>query len=205
MLSESRAKANKIMTRIEKLEESVRNLYKAQDPERSDWADWLGEHHVFLVAGKAAKLADMYGANPDLAQAAALLHDIADTKMSRFAQTHEETSLHMARELMKAAGFNDAEIKLAVDDAIRYHGCHDGRIPNSLEGKVLASADAAAHLQSDYYIFATWALGKEKDLPEVKKWVLKKIDRDFNNKILFDDIKDLCRKDYEQLKELFSR
>ena len=94
---------------------------------------------------------------------------------------------------------------LAVDDAIRYHSCHDGRTPNSLEGKILATADSMAHLQSDFYIFATWAMGKKKDLPDVKRWVLKKLDRDFNNKILFDDIKDLCRKDYMQLTDFFNR
>lgn len=62
--------------------------------------------------------------------------------MSRFADNHEEASLTMARELMQRAGFDETEIRLTVDDAIRLHGCHEGRIPASIEGKVLATADA---------------------------------------------------------------
>ena len=193
------------MKRLELLERNVQELYAAKDPNRADWADWLGENHVFVVADNASELARRYSANEELARAAAVLHDIADTKMSRFADNHEEMSLQIGRRLMKGADFSDAEIKLVVDDAVRYHSCHDGHIPESLEGKILASADSMAHLQTDFYIFATWMLGKENPLPDVKSWVLKKLDRDFNNKILFDDVHEECRKDYENLKELFSR
>lgn len=193
------------MKRLELLEHNVQELYVAKDPNRADWADWLGENHVFVVADNASELARRYSANEELARAAAVLHDIADTKMSRFADNHEEMSLQIGRRLMKGADFSDAEIKLVVDDAVRYHSCHDGHIPESLEGKILASADSMAHLKTDFYIFATWTLGKEKPLPEVKNWVLKKLERDFNNKILFDDVREECRDDYEKLKELFHR
>lgn len=194
------------MTRIENLEQSVGELYAAHSPERADWADWLGENHVFLVANNATELAQRYGANEELARAGALLHDIADTKMSRFAPEHEETSLAIARELMHQAGFTEDEIKLTVDDAIRYHSCHDGHVPESIEGKVLATADSKAHLLSDFYLFATWAMGKEsKSLEEVKRYVLKKIERDFHDKIQFDEVREECRVAYGSLKALFSR
>lgn len=194
------------MTRIEVLEQSVRDLYAAHDPERADWADWLADNHVFLVANNASKLAQRVGANEELARAAALLHDIADAKMSRFADGHEETSLSIARELMQQAGFSEDEIKLTVDDAIRLHSCHDGRVPTSLEGSVLATVDSQAHLLSDFYVFAAWAFGKEgKSLAEAKAYVLKKIDRDFYDKIRFDDVRNECQSAYDNLKALFSR
>lgn len=194
------------MTRIETLEDSVRARYAAKNPSRAAWADWLGDNHVFVVADNASQLAVNKGANAELARAAALLHDIADTEMSRFDDAHEEASLRIARKLLEEAGFAKDEIDIVVDDAIRHHSCHDGRIPASLEGRVLAAADSMAHLQSDFYVFATWALGGEtKGLPDVKRWALKKINRDFNDKILFDDVRDSCREDYEWLKELFSR
>lgn len=194
------------MTRIQKLEQLVTDLYAAKNPERADWADWLGENHVFLVADNATVLAKRYGANEELARAAALLHDIADTKMSRFAPEHEEVSLQMARELMQQAGFDEKEIQLTVDDAIRLHGCHDGQVPESIEGKVLASADSQAHLLSDFYLFATWSFGKEgKSLVELKRYVLKKIDRDFHDKIRFDEVTKECQAAYDSLQLLFSR
>jgi putative nucleotidyltransferase with HDIG domain len=194
------------MSRIENLERAVGNLYAAHNPARADWSDWLGENHVFLVANNATDLALRYGANEELARTGALLHDIADTKMSRFSPEHEETSLTMARALMQQAGFHKDEIHLTVDDAIRYHSCHDGHVPESIEGKVLATADSKAHLLSDFYLFATWAMGKEgKTLEEVKRYVLKKIERDFHDKIQFDEVKEECRVAYDGLRILFSR
>src|SRR4051812_48612301 len=128
-------------SRMQKLEAQVHQLYAAKNPERADWCDWLGDNHVFLVADNATTLAGRFGANEELARAAALLHDIADTQMKRFADNHEEASLQIAREQLQKAGFSIDEIKLIVDDAIRWHSCHDGHVPNSIEGKVLAAAD----------------------------------------------------------------
>lgn len=194
------------MTRIQNLERSVVDLYNQHDPARADWADWLGENHVLLVADYATELAGRFGANGELARAGALLHDIADTKMSRFADGHEEASLTMARTLMEKAGFDEGEIQLTVDDAIRFHGCHDDHVSDSLEGKVLATADAKAHLLSDFYPFAVWSMGKEgKDLDAVRGYVLKKVERDFNDKILFDEVRTECQTAYDALKTVFSQ
>jgi putative nucleotidyltransferase with HDIG domain len=193
------------MSKIQDLEQAVRQLYATKVPERDEWADWLADHHVFVVADNATELAKRFGANEELSRAAALLHDIADAKMSRFAENHEETSLQMARELMQQAGFSANDIELVVEDAVRYHSCRDGHIPSSLEGKILATADAMAHFQTDFYVYFTWARGKSTPLHEVKALVLKKLEKDFNNKILFDEVKEECSKDYKWLKTLFSR
>ena len=194
------------MTRIQILEQKVTALYAAHHPERADWADWLGENHVFLVADNATELARRYGADEELSRAGALLHDIADVKMSRFAPEHEEASLAIARDLLRQAGFTESEILIAVDDAIRLHSCRDGKVPSSIEGKVLATADAKAHLQTDFYLFSVLAFGKEgKTLDEAKQYVLSKIDRDYHKKIRFEDVRYECQAAYDELKSLFSR
>lgn len=193
------------MTKLNKLEEGVKKLYAAKNPERTEWADWLADNHVFVVADYAADLANRFGANSDLARAAALLHDIADCKMSRMDPGHEAESLKMARELMVQSGYAEEEISLVVDDAIRYHSCHDGESPESVEGKILATADSMAHLKTDFYVYAAWAFGKIKTLQQLKEWVLKKIERDLNNKVFFDEIGEELRPDYEIIKRMFSR
>lgn len=193
------------MTRIETLENIVRELYAAKNPERADWADWLAENHVFVVADHAAALAERLGADKELARAAAMLHDIADAKMSRFSDSHAEVSLEIARDLLQQTGFSEDEIKLIVDDAIRYHSCHDGEAPQSLEGKVLATADSIAHIASDFYVFAVWIFSKDgKSIEQIKEMVQKKLDRDFHNKILFREIKNEYHTNYEVLKQLFT-
>lgn len=192
------------MNRLQKLEEKVISLYQVENPHRAKWVDWMWDNHVFVVANTATKLAKKYGANEELTRVAALLHDIADTKMLRN-DKHEEVSLQMARELMKEVGYSHDEIRLVVDDAIRYHSCYGQEHPESVEGKILATADALAHLTTDFYIFVVWALGSTMTLIELKKWVLKKIDRDLENKIFFEEIRKEVMPDYNRIKELFSK
>jgi len=194
------------MKKIQILENKVRELYENANPNRDEWADWLWENHVLVVADYATKLAKRFDTNNDLARAAALLHDIADTKMKRENKYHEEESLQIAREIMKDSGFSDEDIRLVVDDAIRYHSCHNGEKPKSLEGKILSTSDSLAHLKTDFYVYAVWARGKDGDnLKDVKDWVLKKIERDFNDKIQFDKIRKEAKPDFGRIKILFSR
>lgn len=193
------------MEKIIYLEQRVRGLYAKHDPNRADWADWLADNHVFVVADYAAELAQRFGASVELSRAAGLLHDVADVKMKRSDPEHGPESLRLARELMQETGYDEENIKLVVDDAIRYHSCHGDERPASTEGKILATADSLAHLKTDFYLFATFALGRDMSLPQIKNWVLKKLERDLNIKILFDEVREESRADYELIKELFSR
>lgn len=193
------------MTRLDDLSKKVEVLYSEKQEGRSPWADWIYPNHVIVVCNNAKAVAEHVGANIELSQVAALLHDIADIKMNRAASKHEEESLEIARQVMNESGYTDEEILLVVDDAIRFHSCHGDERPTSNEGLVLATADSLAHLQTDFYVFAIRDLGKRESLDEIKAWVLAKIERDFNNKISFDDIREKARSDYEMIKTLFSR
>ena len=191
------------MTRIEKLKEKIDTLYRGKNPARNDWADWFHENHIFLVADKAKSLAIQFGANTELAEASGMLHDIADAKMSRFDPTHEEESEKMARSLLEQSGFNKEEVYIVVEDAIRYHECPAGKIPVSLEGKVMTTADAVVHLSSNFYMHGIKEMKKTKSPEEIKKWGLPKIEEDFHIKILFNETRESVRKDYERAKTLF--
>lgn len=194
------------MSRLDDLSKQVEKLYNDKLDGREDWADWLYPNHVVIVARNAKKIAKLKGADVELSQVAALLHDVADFKMKRANPKHEEESLKTAREVMEQNGYSEDEIKLVVDDAIRYHSCHGNERPKSKEGLVLATADSLAHLQTNFYLFAVWEFGKSGlSLNDLKEWVLKKIERDLFNKISFDDIREEVRPDYEMIKNLFSR
>lgn len=193
------------MARLDKLKQTVEDLYHQQLPTRTDWADWLYEQHVKAVTRIAAEIAEKHGADKELAQVGALLHDIADYKLQRREPEHEEESLKTARELMREHEYTDDEIKIVVDDAIRYHSCHNSERPSSNEGLVLATADSLAHLTTDYYLYIARWLGNEVPMDEMKIWVLKKIDRDLNIKISFDDEREAARADYNAIKNLFSK
>lgn len=193
------------MSNLTKLEEEVKALYDARDPAREEWADWLAVHHVPVVADYATELAKRFGGNNDLARAAALLHDIADVNTDRFDPEHEAKSLAIARELLMRCGYSEVEVQLIADDAIRYHSCHDGQVPTSLEGKILATADAMAHLKTDFYLYALYQRSKRESLADFKVWASKKLERDYHIKIRFDEVRSETRAEYEVLRTLFTR
>jgi putative nucleotidyltransferase with HDIG domain len=194
------------MARIDDLRQKVSDLYEEKRAERSDWCDWFYENHITIVGNNARELAQKYGADTELSEVAGLLHDIADTRMERTDKNHETASLEIARELMEQCGYSEEEITLVVDDAIRYHSCHGDERPKSTEGLALATADSLAHLKTGFYVYAAWAMGRDgRTLEGIKEWTLKKIDRDLFNKISFEDERNEARKDYEIIKELFSR
>jgi len=68
----------------------------------------------------------------------------------------------------------------------------------------MATADAVIHLTSDFYEYAVQVKKKEESIESIKKWVLLKIERDFNNKILIEEVQKEVRPDYERQKTFFS-
>lgn len=188
------------MNKIEKLREKVRKLYESKELNRDDWADWLYENHVFIVANKAKELAERFNVDNDLPEASGMLHDIGDAVMDRFDKFHEEKSLEIAKKFLGESGFGEKEIKIVID-ALLFHGCHNDKEPNTIEGKIMATADAVAHLSGNYYERSIKAMKERGDPKEkITEWASSKIERDFHKKIYFDDIREKVRADYEKLK-----
>lgn len=194
------------MTRIEKLREAVRRLYGSKNPSRDPIADRLFENHIFQVAEEARKVAQRFGGDPDLAEAAGLLHDIADAVMSRFDSEHSSKSEVLARSLLREAGFTNTEITTIVDDAMKYHSCRAGNLPQTLEGKAVATGDAVVHLSTDFYSFMTGTQRKRGESEEkIQEWVSEKLERDFQIKISYDEVRNEMAPEYEKLVSTFAK
>lgn len=191
------------MDRIHRLKEKIDVLYLSRNPSREEWADWLHATHIYVASDNAKRIAEQHGANVEYAMAGAMLHDIADAVMSRFDSGHEERSLEIARELLRESDFSSEEVAVIVDDAIRFHGCRNGELPKTLEGMVVATSDALAHLKTDFYPGAferKIVEGETRD--EIRMWVLPKLERDFRIKIFFEDIRNEAEPYYKKLKEV---
>ncbi len=185
------------------VEKKVRELYESKLPGRDEWTDWLWTNHVLWVADKAVELAKRKDADASLCRVAALLHDIADAEMQRENENHESRSLEIARDFLASAGYSEETIDSIVNDALAKHSCWEGNVPESLVGKVLATADGLAHFQSDFLIYAS-ANVEQKTYEQRKRWCLEKIERDYRDKLLFEDIREETRPFYEVLKTIFS-
>lgn len=190
--------------RLTTLASRVSELYLTKHPSRCEWADWLYPNHVLIVQQYAKTLAETYHANEELTQASALLHDIADAITERNNPKHARMSADIAIELLTQTGYTENEIQIIVHDALRFHSCHGREKPKTKEGKILATADALAHLQTDFYLYALWALSKTKSLAEIKAWTLTKLERDYHKKIFFEDVRKQTKAVYTLLKQLYS-
>jgi HD superfamily phosphodiesterase len=191
------------MNKIERLTKLVRTLYEKKSPSRSPWADYLYHYHIFLVADIARSLAEEFSINNELPIAASILHDIGDAEISRFDPKHEAETLKIARYFLDQSGFSKTEIAIVVDDSIINHWCYNWITPTSIEGKIMATADAIGHLTSDFYTFALSQKRKQEPMDIIRKWALPKIERDFYQKICFNEVREKYRTDYERCKKLF--
>lgn len=185
----------------QKVAELVQQAYETC-PEK--FGQWMWKNHVPFVAHKAEELATTYGANTDWAVAGAWLHDFGDAFVYRFDEKHEALSEDKAREVLTDAGYSLEESSEVIENIIAPHSCKEGFFPQTLEGKVLATADALAHLSTDFYVQFTWLhIPEGKTYEEFLIWVEEKLDRDFNSKIFFDEVKEQIRPRYEALREVF--
>jgi uncharacterized protein len=119
--------------------EEARNWYPDDDPVH-------GFEHVMRVYQMAERLAIAEGADLEIIQSAALLHD-AQEEGNHAQQSvdhrniHHLTSAELAGEILRAEGWETPRIE-AVQHCIRAHRFRDGREPpQTLEAKVLFDAD----------------------------------------------------------------
>lgn len=192
------------MAKLEKLRDEIAQLYLGKQPERGAWADWLYPNHVLMVAKLAEQIAAEHKADIDQSVAAALLHDISDAVMSRFAPGAEQRSLEIAEELLLKCGFSEDDVQVIVYDAIKNHSCRDGKLPDTLPGKILATADALAHFNTDFYLFAAHGFGSDRTYDEYISWLDRKIEKDYHVRLAFEDTKKATTGRYKFFKELVS-
>ena len=94
--------------------------------------------HVLRVLALAERLAREEGADLEIVQAAALLHDVARGQGDRLVTDHAQAGAEVARQVLADQPPQKVE---AVAHAIAAHRFRSGPQPQSLEAKVLHDAD----------------------------------------------------------------
>lgn len=176
-------------------------VQQAYESTSLDFAQWSWVNHVPVVARHAEKLSLQYHANIELAVAGAWLHDVGDGYVDRFAENHEAVTRLEATKIMQQCGYSVTEIDTVLNQVIKPHSCRENNLPSTIEGKVLATTDALAHLTTDFYVQLCWKhLPEGKSYPEFIEWVNEKLDRDYHKKIFFSEQSHTVTARYEVLK-----
>ncbi len=111
---------------------------------------------------------------------------------------HEVLGAEEAGRVMVEFGYDEDIIK-KVQQIILSHSCKK-HMPETLEAKILASADGMAHFFNDFYLsLFKKGIGCD-DIAEFKKFTLNKIEYAFNHKIFFDFAKEYIAPRYEVIK-----
>ena len=111
--------------------EFARTLYPAEADSAHDF------DHVLRVVAMADRIAWAEGADREIVQAAALLHDIG---LDEGRAGHETSAANRAKEILRELGYA-AAFCAAVAHAIESHRFRSGPAPQTLEAKVLFDAD----------------------------------------------------------------
>ena len=190
------------MDKKETVFSQVEELYKNSD---RIMGQWMWSNHVQWVADKAAVLAEKYEADIDKVYCAALLHDLGDSKLERGEDNFDSWSEEKGKEILEKAGFNDAERDEVIEVIIRPHSCRPGNLPTTLEGKVLATADAMFHLQTSFFPMLCYMNRPEytETYEQWQEWFNEKIERDAGPKIFFEDERLEVKPDYDALCRIF--
>ncbi len=191
------------MERDQKVFTAVKLLY--ENPESRPMGLWMWNNHVQWVANKTKQLATKYNADEEKAVSAALLHDLADSRYERDNPEFNAWSETKAYEVLKETDFTEEEAREIMEIIVRPHSCRPGNLPTTLEGKVLATADAMFHLQTSFFTVLCYKNmpTSAKSLAAWQVWFEEKVERDYGSKIFFDDEKNEVKADYEALKRVF--
>lgn len=111
--------------------ETARRYYQEHDSAH-------GFEHVLRVWRLAQRLGPLEGADMEILQAAALLHDVGRSEEARTGRSHAEIGAEWARRIL--AGHSPEKVE-AVARAILQHRFRGGAAPDTVEARVLHDAD----------------------------------------------------------------
>lgn len=190
--------------KIEKLENEVKDLHlnpkqKKHSANRQGVGDVYSlfwKLHLKPVVDFSKEMAKKYNADLEVVWLAAIFHDIA--RLDDL-ESHDEISSERAYKIILENGFCQ-ETAQDVKKTILTHRCKQYH-PETLEQRILATADAMSHFKTPFYLWFSWIT--VKPFKEQLEDGLKKLERDYNEKIFFEEEKELVKKEYEVLKEWF--
>ena len=177
--------------KILQLEEEIKNLYQkdTEDKNQSFWSV-----HVKPVIEESKFLANKYHANKEIVWLSAILHDIGQLDAL---EPHEVIGSEKAAHILSGKKF-DPEIIKRVCETILSHRVNQ-YVPETLEQKVLASADAISHFKNSHYLWMS-KVYKNNFLDLIDK-INSKIERDYNEKIFFEEEKKKVEPYFRVLKD----
>jgi uncharacterized protein len=157
------------------------------------------EPHVRYVVYHAKELAVKLRADVEICEVAAWLHDIE--KIKGIKEDHHIKGAAEAKKILKSMHYPEDRIA-RVCSCILCHSTDENHIPNNLEQKIVASADALAHFEMPVE-FIYLRQKKGEDAEQAREWLLKKYEKTY--KKMMPEAKKMIKKKYDAMKIALKR
>ena len=150
-------------------------------------------HHITQVVKNGDRLAEMFGADLEIVELAALLHDYASIKDEALYKDHHIHSATEAEELLRCFNYPQERIE-AIKACI---AAHRGSVPGekSTEAECLANADAMAHIEQVPALLELAFVQHGMGIDEGTEWVRAKLERSWNK--LHVEVQGMMKEKYE--------
>jgi uncharacterized protein len=137
------------------------------------------ENHIKIVYDLSLLLAKKLGADGEIVAIAALLHDIASLKNKKYVKEHHVHGLWIARQILEKLNYPEDRLMKVLHCIYAHRGSK--KIPReTLEAKIVASADAMSHIVYFPSILRLAIIPYQMPLNEAVPWSLAKIKRSWN-------------------------
>lgn len=165
------------------------DAYQANDP--GDYNFWDG--HLKYVYREATNLAEKYGADLEIVQLGALLHDIALLEKVGTKADHHENGKMLAEKILWGYDYPEEKMKRVLGCVLHHRSSKNAE---NLEELCVADADILAHFDNIPMLFdAAYNLHKMVGLENVRNFMRETFEKDFDD--LSEKTKVLFRARYE--------
>ena len=158
------------------------------------------KYHIIPVVKISIEMAEKLNADIEVVEIAAYLHDV--TRILGDKDNHHKTGAKYARDFLEKYEFDNKKIEL-IEKCIKNHR---GSIKNNretIEEKIISTADAVSHIEYPLPLFYTWYGKRKATLEDGKIEIRNKLQRSWN-KIEFEYKKDEIKEKYDYLMEVLS-
>lgn len=179
------------MNIIEIIKKEVEDKCKS---ENNAYGYGIWTHHILNVVKYAKMLAERTGADHEVVEIAALLHDYAGIKNSEWTKEHHIHGAREAERILRGLDYCEEKIQLIKDCIISHRG--SVRIEKtSKEAICVADADAMAHMDNIPSLLHLAYCHHNLGIDEGAEWVSRKIERSWDK--ISDDAKEIMKEKYE--------
>lgn len=158
------------------------------------------KEHIEDVVKYSKLLSRQLDADEEICEIAAWLHDIDKIRGGK--EGHHIKGAEEASEILRKLGYPESKIK-KVHDCILTHSSDKNYIPETIEAKIVASADILSHFENplfEVYIY----FQKGLSISETKEKLLKNIDKNWDKLELkgIPEAKKIAKPKYDTIKIL---